>query len=205
MGAPQTLHDLQMDKGWGPPQTLHDLQMDKGWGPPQPFTTRKWTRVGPRNPSRLANGQGLGAPQPFTTCKWTRVGGPSTPHDLGRQGPQPFTTRGGGTPNPSPKIGKAVTGPFGPTQNLNFALGVMLGFGLAAYGSAGWMVCLAVSSIWVVLGWAFLHTKRSADQCYTLNPKPLNPSCFDGCGSKEGLEGLLGCKLNFSTFGVLIS
>ena len=54
----------------------------------------------------------------------------------------------------------------------------MLGFGLAAYGSAGWMVCLAVSSIWVVLGWAFLHTKRSADQCYTLNPKAqtLNPS-----------------------------
>ena len=181
MGPPQTLHDLQMDKGWGPPQpfttckwtrvggpqpfttckwtrvggppnpsrlangqglgappTPHDLQMDKGWGPPKPFTTCKWTRVGgPPNPSRLANGLGLGAPQPFTTCvpptlhdlqmdkgwgppkpfttcKWTRVGGPSTLHDLGRQGPQPFTTRGGGTPNPSPKIGKAVTGPFGP-------------------------------------------------------------------------------------------
>ena len=134
LGAPPTLHDLQMDKGWGPPKpfttckwtrvggsqpfttckwtkiggpppTLHDLQMDKGWGPPKPFTTCKWTRVGgPPNPSRL---------KPFTTCKWTRVGGPSTPHDLGRQGPQPFTTRGGGTPSPSPKIGKAVTGPFG--------------------------------------------------------------------------------------------
>ena len=66
-----------------------------------------------------------------------------------------------------------------PTQNPKIALGVMFGFGLAAYGSAGWMVCLAVSSIWVVLGWAFLHTKRSADQCYTLNPRTqaetLNP------------------------------
>ena len=121
---------LANGQGLGAPQTLHDLQMDKGWGPPQPFTTCKWTRVGgPPNPSRLANGQRLGAPptlhdlqmdkgwgrpKPFTTCEWTRVGGPSTPHDLGRQGPQPFTTRGGGNPNPSPKIGKAVTGPFGP-------------------------------------------------------------------------------------------
>ena len=142
-------------------------------GAPQPFTTCK-TRVG--------------APRPVTTCKWTRVGGPPTSHDLGRQGPpihdlrrrspQPFTTWGGGAPNPSPKICKSMTGPFGPklppTQNLKFALGVMLGFGLAAYGSAGWMVCLAVSSIWVVFGWAFLHTKRSTDQCYTLNPKPPN-------------------------------
>ena len=108
VGGPPTLHDLQMDKGWG---TLHDLQMDKGWGPPQPFTTCKWTRVGgPPNPSRLAHGQGLGAsptlhdlqmdkgwgpPQPFTTCKWTRGWGPL----------KPFTTckwtRVGGPPNPS--------------------------------------------------------------------------------------------------------
>ena len=130
LGAPQTPSRLANGQGLGAPPTPHDLQMDKGWGPPKPFTTCKWTRVGgPPNPSRLANGLGLGAPQPFTTCKWTRVGGPpkpfttckwtrvggpSTLHDLGRQGPQPFTTRGGGTPNPSPKIGKAVTGPFGP-------------------------------------------------------------------------------------------
>ena len=147
LGPPPTLHDLQMDKGWGlpnpsplgaarspnpckwtrapnpswtTPPTLHDLQMDKGWGPP--------------NPSRLANGQGLGALQPLTT--WGgRAPNPSrleaaehsTLHDLGW-----------GTPTPSPKIGKAVTGPFGPelppTQNLNFALGVMFWFALAGQG-----------------------------------------------------------------------
>ena len=78
---PPTLHDLQMDKGWGPrnPSRLGggfqmdkpDLQMDKGWDPTlhDSRTTCRWTRVGGRNPSRLANGQGLGAPQPFTTCK----------------------------------------------------------------------------------------------------------------------------------------
>ena len=204
VGGPPTLHDLQMDKGWG---TLHDLQMDKGWGPPQPFTTCKWTRVGgPPNPSRLAHGQGLGAPQtlhdlqmdkgwgppqPFTTCNWTRVGGPPNPSRLangqGLGALQPLTTWGGrapnpsrleaaGPPNPSPKIGKAVTGPFGPdlppSAKLKFCSWCNVGLCLAAYGSAGWMVCLAVRSIWVVLGWAFLHTKRSADQCYTLNPKP---------------------------------
>ena len=96
---PPTLHDLQMDKGWGPrnPSRLGggfqmdkgwaDFQIHKGWGPPtpickwtrvgaqpfttppQPCTTCRWTRVGGPNPSRLANGQGLGAPEPFTTCK----------------------------------------------------------------------------------------------------------------------------------------
>ena len=142
--------------------------MDKG----------KWTRVGPPNPSRLANGQGLGAPnpsrlgaaghpnpsrlanlyldkgwgpQPFTTCKWTRVGGPPTPHDLGRQGtptlhdlamdkgwgpqtphgrapnpsgleaaePSTLYDLGWGATNPSPKIGKPATGPFGPELSPN--------------------------------------------------------------------------------------
>ena len=99
---PPTLHDLQMDKSWGPCKFSRlgsGLQMDKGWGrlpngqglgasptpickwtrvglhdSPTPDPTCKWTRVGGRNPSRPTNGQGLGAPQPFTTCKWTTVG-----------------------------------------------------------------------------------------------------------------------------------
>ena len=48
--------------------------------------------------------------------------------------------------------------------NILLSLGIMFGFGLAAFGWAGWMACLAVSGVWAVLGWAFLLTKRSADR-----------------------------------------
>ena len=70
--------DLQMDKGGAqpfttPPPTLHDLQMDKGWGPP--------------NPSRLANGQrldkGWGPPEFITS---TAVGQGLDPLNLSRFG-----------------------------------------------------------------------------------------------------------------------
>ena len=85
------LHDLQMDKGWGPrnPSRLGGgLQMDKGWGrlpngqglgaPKPPIC--KWTRVGaqPFNPARLANGQGLGAPTLHVDKGW----GPPNPSQL---------------------------------------------------------------------------------------------------------------------------
>ena len=132
---PPTLHDLQMDKGWGPPQPFHDLKRDKGCPPPppQPFTTCKWTRVG--GPPTLHDLQ--------MDNGWTRVGAPrSSPHyqhyGWTRVGPpQPFAIWGG-SPNklyrfnirfqadqaPCPKIDKSMTGPFGPertpTQTLIF-------------------------------------------------------------------------------------
>ena len=96
---PQTLHDLQMDKGLAPPPNSSRLANGQGLAAPQPFTTCKRTRVAPSPPtSRIANGQGLPPhpaqpfttckyglpsppPKPFATCKWTRVAPP-----------QPFTT-----------------------------------------------------------------------------------------------------------------
>ena len=82
LGPPPTLHDLQIDKGWGHPQPLTT------WAgrAPQPFTTCKWTRLG--TPT-MDTGW---APQPFTTCKWTRVGGPQPLTTWGGRAPQPFTT-----------------------------------------------------------------------------------------------------------------
>ena len=103
MGAPPTLHDLQMDKGC-PPPTLHDLQMDKSWGPCNPSRLGNGLQMG-----RLPNGQGLGAsptpickwtrvglhdsppPRPFRTCKWTRVGGPNPSRLTNGQGLGPPT------------------------------------------------------------------------------------------------------------------
>ena len=126
--GPPTLHDLQMDKvghpnpsrlangqGLGPP-TLHDLQMDKGWGPPNPS---RLGAAGHPNPSRLANGQGLSPPQPFTTCKST--GGGRAPNPSGLEAAEPSTLYdlGWRATNPSPKIGKPVTGPFGPELSPN--------------------------------------------------------------------------------------
>ena len=93
-----------------------------------------------------------------------------------------------------PERSKTVTGPFGPdrppTQNLNFRLrhlseaisqstitwqpyqhGCCVCSGLAGFGLFGWLVFIALSRVWVALGWAFLHTKRPADQLM-LNPKP---------------------------------
>ena len=105
LGAPPTLHDLQMDKGLGPSPQLANGQ---GFSPPAPPPPQGFRPPPPPNPSRLANGQGfrppptppptlhdlqmdkgLGPPQPFTTCKGTRVAGPSTLHDLGAWGPPP--------------------------------------------------------------------------------------------------------------------
>ena len=126
--------------GQGPP-TLHDLQnlqMDKGWAP-QPFTTCKWTRVGgPPTPHDLGRqgtptlhdlqmDKGWGPPQPFTTCKWTRAPQPLTtwggraPNPSGLEAAEPSTLYdlGWGATNPSPKIGKPVTGPFGPELSPN--------------------------------------------------------------------------------------
>ena len=115
--GPQPLTTWELDKGWGPP-TFHDWQKlrfpdpsrlanGQGLGAPQP---------GPSpNPSRLANGQGLGAPQPLTTWGGNHsrleVAEPSTLYDLGWV-----------APNPSPKIGKPVTGPFGPELPSNAKL-----------------------------------------------------------------------------------
>ena len=142
-GRAPTLHDLQMDKGWAPqPSTtckwtrVGAPQPLTTWGgSPSRLAICKWTRVGPPNPSRLANGQGLGAPQPlttwggrapqpFTTCKWTRLGPPNpsrlgaagAPNPSGLEAAEPSTLYdlGWGATNPSPKIGKPVTGPFGP-------------------------------------------------------------------------------------------
>ena len=93
---PPTLHDLQMDKGWGPrnPSRLGGgFQMDKGGGrlpnrqglgAPQPrFANGQGLGPNPSrlpsNPARVADGQGLGAP---------------TLHDL-------RIDKGWGPPNPS--------------------------------------------------------------------------------------------------------
>ena len=95
-----------------------------------------------------------------------------------------------------PERSKTVTGPFGPdrppTQNLNSRLRQLreaisrccmepcqpgwffflsTGSGLAGFGLFGWLVFIALSRVWVALGWAFLHTTRPADQLM-LNPKP---------------------------------
>ena len=104
VAGPPNLHDLGA-QGL-PPPTLHDLQLDKGWGP--------------RNPSRLGGGfQMVGwtskqtrgwATPPTPICKWTGAGAqpfttpPPTLHDLQMDkgwGPQPFTTCDWGPPNPS--------------------------------------------------------------------------------------------------------
>ena len=69
---PPTLHDLQMDKGWGPPQPFTTCKWTRV-SPPQPFTTCRWTRVGGPNPSRLANGQGLGTPNPSRLANGQRL------------------------------------------------------------------------------------------------------------------------------------
>ena len=75
-----------MDKGWGPPQpfttckwtrvapppTLHNLQMDKSWGPCNPSRLGNGLQMD-KGWGRLPNGQGLGA-SPTPICKWTRVG-----------------------------------------------------------------------------------------------------------------------------------
>ena len=150
LGTP-TLHDLQTDKGWAPqpfttckwtrvgpqpltrapqpfatckfangqglgPPTLHDLQMDKGWGPPNPS---RLGAAGHPNPSRLANGQGLSPPQPFTTCKSTWGGRAPNPSGLEAAEPSTRYDLGWRATNPSPKIGKPVTGPFGPELSPN--------------------------------------------------------------------------------------
>ena len=57
--------------------------------------------------------------------------------------------------------------PLTLVTNILLSLGIKFGFGLAAFGSAGWMFCLAVSSAWAVLGWACLHTERPM-----LHPQP---------------------------------
>ena len=106
--------DLQMDKGGAqpfttPPPTLHDLQMDKGWGPP--------------NPSRLANGQrldkGWGPPEFITS---TAVGQGLDPLNLSRFGSGSpnklyrFNIRFQADQASCPKIDKSMTGPFGPER-----------------------------------------------------------------------------------------
>ena len=110
-------------------QSLPTTPLRGRQNPPKPFTTCKWTRVGPPKgwglgaPQPLTTWSGR-APQPFTTCKWTRVGGPQPLTTWGGRAPNPsgleaaepstFYDLGWGATNPSPKMGKPVTGPFGP-------------------------------------------------------------------------------------------
>ena len=156
MGAPPTLHDLQMDKGC-PPQpfttckwtrvgglaTLHDLetaskwadfQMDRGWGPPQPrFANGQglaFTTPPPPDPSGLANGQGLGAP---------------TLHDLQMDkgwAPQPFTTckwttvgQGLGPPEFHPLTSTAVGQGLDPLNLSRFGVAPQINFTASTYVS----------------------------------------------------------------------
>ena len=107
------------------PSRLSNLQMDKGWAF-QPFTTCKWTRAGgPPTPHDLGR-QGTPtlhdlqmdkgwAPKPLTT--W----GGRAPNPSGLEAAEPSTLYdlGWGATNPSPKIGKPVTGPFGPELSPN--------------------------------------------------------------------------------------
>ena len=88
VGGPPNPSRLTNGQGLGAPQTLHDLQMDKGWGPPQPFTTCKWTRVGgPQTLHDLQMDKGWG---PFNPPR-LGAAGPPTLHDSRRRDPEPFT------------------------------------------------------------------------------------------------------------------
>ena len=85
VGAPPTLHDLQMDKGCFNPSRLANGQR---LGPPNP-TTCKWTRVGPPPTLQMDKvvqmDKCCGPPNPSqlgAASKWTRVGTPPTLHDL---------------------------------------------------------------------------------------------------------------------------
>ena len=140
VGPPNGQGGLQMDKGCpNPPNAvskwtrvggLPTLQMDRAvFNSPTLQMDRavsKWTRVGgirnPRNLGRAPKGWGPPTLHDLQMDKfWGRpdtarfgVAGAPTLHDLRRRSPQPFRTWGGATPNPSPKIGKSMRGPFGP-------------------------------------------------------------------------------------------
>ena len=101
VGAPPTLHDLQMDKGCFNPSRLANGQR---LGPPNP-TTCKWTRVGPPPTLQMDKvvqmDKCCGPPNPSqlgAASKWTRVGTPPNPSRL---------ANGQG-------LGAPMTGPFGP-------------------------------------------------------------------------------------------
>ena len=145
------------EQGLAPRLEAASRQLDKGWGR-QPFMT--WAGLQPRNPSRLVQmDKGWGPPNPSrleAASKYTRAGSPPALHDLGKspteQGFGDNWTRIGALEAKDPKIcDRAFRQNIPPMRNLNFALGIMFGFGLAAF-------------------WAFLHTQRSADPCYAATP-----------------------------------
>ena len=59
---------------------------------------------------------------------------------------------------------------------------------MAGFGLFGWLVFIALSRVWVALGWAFLHTKRPADQLM-LHPKPQNLNSNDSLQTGGPPEG----------------
>ena len=200
---------LQMDRvvcTWTKvqPSKWGGLQMTSKWTrvvkpPKMDRAVSKWTRAGgPPNPP---NGHGLGAPNHLPNRHGgLRLGAPQPSKETVRPmdptlqmdtldqgwgvGSPPNPSRLEAAPNPSPNIGKSMTGPFGPehtpnaTPKICFMVLALTGYGLfpskPKIGKSNpnceevfecwlaWLrlalVLLVMSSIWVALGWESLHT-----------------------------------------------